>query len=57
MKKKIASSSSRPPACDDDRGENEQRMLDFQKNHSVAKAAEVLQLFERLAAKDSKINL
>lgn len=37
--------------------EHEERIQDFQKNHSVQKAADVLKLFERLAAKGSKINL
>lgn len=37
--------------------EREQKLIEFQKKHSVEKAAEVLKLFERLAKKGSKINL
>ena len=33
------------------------KVLKFQKKYAVAKAAEVIQVFERLAKKDPKINI
>ena len=32
-------------------------MLKFQKKYAIAKAAEVIQVFEKLAAKDPRINM